>query len=58
VTDGEDHEPMTSPLTDHENCMGFVEGEKYSGSEACVTNLDNGNEPSASASAPGCHLAN
>ena len=44
---------MTSPLTDPANCMGVIEAEQDSGSEACATNLDNGTEPSASGSAPG-----
>jgi len=57
VTDGEDNEPMTSLLTDPGNSMGLVEDEQDSDSGACVTNLDNGNEPSASGSAPGCPLA-
>jgi len=42
VTDGEDHEPMTSPLTVPANCMGLIEDEQDSVSEACVTSLDNG----------------
>jgi len=55
VTDGEDHEPMTSPLTDPANCMGVIEDEEDSVSEACVTTLDNGTEPSTSGSNPGLH---
>jgi len=54
LTDGEDHERMTSTLTDCGNCMGFIEGEQDSGSEACVTSLDNGTEPSASGSNLAC----
>jgi len=57
VTDGENYEPMTSPLTDSASCMGVIEDEQDSGSEACLTNLDNGTEPSASGSAPSCTLA-
>ena len=57
MTYGKDHEPLTSPLTYPGNCMGLVEDEQDSDSGACVTNLDNGNEPSASGSAPGCPLA-
>ena len=53
MTDGEDLEPMTSPLTDPGKCMGLIEDEQDSGSEACVKTLDNGTEPSASGSAPG-----
>jgi len=53
VIDGEDHVPMTSPLTDPANCMGLIEDEQDSGSEACVTTLDNGTEPSVSGSALG-----
>jgi len=53
VTDGEDHEPMTSPLTVPWNCMGVIEEEQDSGSEACVTTLDNATEASASGSNPG-----
>ena len=53
MTDGEDHEPMTSPLTDPGKFMGLIEDEQDSGSEACVTTLDNGNEWPASGSAPG-----
>jgi len=50
---GSDHEPKTSPLTDPGTCMGLIKDEQDSGSEACVTTLDNGTEPSASGSAPG-----
>jgi len=53
LTDGEDHEPMTSPLNDPGNCRGLIEDEQDSGSEACVTTLDNGTEPSVSGSACG-----
>ena len=53
MKDGEDHEPVTSPLTDHWNCMGFIEGEEDSSSEACVTTLYNGTELSASGSNTG-----
>jgi len=49
----EDHEPLTSPLIDRGNCMGFIEGEEDSSSEACVTTLGNGTEPSASGSNTG-----
>jgi len=52
VTDGY-HEPMTIPLTDSANCRGVIEDEQDSGSEACVTTLDNGTELSASGSNPG-----
>ena len=52
MTDEEDHEPMTSSLTDPANCMGVIKDEQDSGSEACVTTLDNGTELSASGSAP------
>ena len=34
-------------------CMGVIEDEQDSGSEACVTTLDNGTEPSTSGSNPG-----
>jgi len=53
VTDGENHAPMTSPLTVPGNGMGLIEDEQHSGSEACVTPLDNGTYPSASGSNPG-----
>jgi len=42
VTDGEDHEPMTSPPTNPGNCMCLIEDEQDSGSEARVTTSDNG----------------
>jgi len=41
---------MASPLTDLANCMGVIQDERDSVSEACVTNLDNGTEPSTSRS--------
>jgi len=53
VTDGEDHEPVTSPITDPANCMGLIEDEQDSGIEAWVTTLDNVTEPSTSGSNPG-----
>jgi len=52
MTDGEGHEPMTSPLTVPGNCMGLIEDEQDSGSEVCVTTLSNGTEPSTSGSNP------
>ena len=44
---------MTPPLTDPGTCMGLIKDEQDSGSEAYVTTLDNGTEPSASGSDPG-----
>ena len=42
MTDGEDHETMTSPLTDSAKCMGVIEDEQDSASEEFVTTLDHG----------------
>ena len=50
---GSDHEQMTPPITDPGTCMGLIKDEQDSGSETCVTTLDNGNEPSASGLDPG-----
>jgi len=52
MTDG-DHEPMTSLITDPGKCMGVIQDEHDSGSEACVATLDNGTEPSTPGSNPG-----
>jgi len=53
VTDWEDHEPMTSPLTVPGNCMGLIEDEQDYSSEACLISLGNRTEPSTPGSNPG-----
>jgi hypothetical protein len=44
VTEGENREPITSPLTDPGKCVRLIKKEPDSGSKACVTALDDGTE--------------